>query len=61
MRLSKHNKRVWYAARAEAVLAREEKVCGREEFEALVHRLLFASYAMPVGRQFLHSLFCVLM
>ena len=59
MRLSEH-KRVRYAARAEAVLAREEKVCGREEFEALVHRLLFASYAMPVGRQFLHSLFCVL-
>jgi hypothetical protein len=59
MRLSK-NKRVRYAARAEAVLARDGKVCGGEEFEALVHRLLFASYAMPVGRQFLHSLFRVL-
>ena len=56
MRLSAW-KRKRYAERAAAV--REVKVCEGDEFESLVHRLLFASCAMPIGRQFLNPLFRV--
>ena len=57
MRLSM-SKRIRYAARVEGVLALGS-ACGREDFEALLHRLLFASFAMPEGRQFLNPLFRV--
>ena len=50
-------KRERYAERAEQVLARA--VCGGEEFESLLHRLLFAASCMPEGRQFLNPLFRV--
>ena len=56
MRLSAW-KRQRYAERA--VLVRGMSVCPGEEFEALLHRLLFAACAMPVGRQHLNPLFRV--
>ena len=56
MRLSAW-KRERYAERAVAV--RGVSVCGGDEFESLLHRLLFASCAMPIGRQFLNPLFRV--
>ena len=56
MRLSAW-KRQRYAERA--VLVRAMNVCPGEEFEALMHRLLFAACAMPVGRQYLNPLFRV--
>ena len=49
--------RVRYAERASSV--RALKVCGGDEFESLLHRLLFAACAMPMGRQFLNPLFRV--
>ena len=50
-------KRERYAERAERVLARA--VCSGEEFESMLHRLLFAACCMPEGRQFLNPLFRV--
>ena len=50
-------KRERYAERAEQVLALS--VCGGEEFESQLHRLLFAAVTMPEGRQFLNPLFRV--
>ena len=50
-------KRERYAERAGRVLALS--VCGGEEFESLLHRLLFAAVTMPEGRQFLNPLFRV--
>ena len=57
MRLSEW-KRKRYAQRVDAVLGQGE-ACDREPFEAMMHRLLFASCAMPVGRQYLNPLFRV--
>ena len=56
MRLSAW-KRMRYAERASNV--RALKVCGGDDFESLLHRLLFAACAMPMGRQFLNPLFRV--
>ena len=57
MRLSKW-KREKYAERARRVLA-GNAVCAGEEFESLLHRLLFAAVTMPEGRQYLNPLFRV--
>ena len=57
MRLSEW-KRAKYAERAERVLA-GKAVCDGEEFESLLHRLLFAAVTMPEGRQYLNPLFRV--
>ena len=57
MRLSEW-KRAKYAERASRVLA-GEAVCDGEEFESLLHRLLFAAVTMPEGRQHLNPLFRV--
>jgi hypothetical protein len=56
LRLSK-DKRTAYAERATKVAGTE--VCGLKEFEAVLHRLLFAACAFPLGRQWLHCLFRV--
>lgn len=56
LRLSS-GKRKAYAARAKKVA--EMEVCELREFEAVLHRLLFAACAFPQGRQWLHCLFRV--
>ena len=51
------SKRENYAARAEAVAGME--TCGLKQFEAVLHRLLFAACVFPQGRQWLHCMFRV--
>ena len=50
-------KRRAYAARAEQVAGL--KVCRLQDFEGVLHRLLFAACAFPQGRQWLHCMFRV--
>ena len=54
MRLA-DSKREEYAARA--IEAAGRSVCPRDEFESVVHKLLYAASAFPIGRQWLHCLF----